>query len=254
MSTFTFILSFINNPNSIVRVNYLVDNYINENCNDKVAEVLKFEFQRKYENGTGTMDAMYNHEPESLISHYRNELKDYDSARKYLNLLYYFKIKNILDDLENSKYSYYDLNRNLYLDRLQNQLDHHRISIYEYLTSTQNLSNDNIFKLVIKNTDDFNDLDEELTKRYIDYIIAAVKKENESEAFLNLIEIFKTDYAVNKEEFEETYDNYSHVITTDIETLVAMKSQVGVDINIQSGKMNFYLDNESLEKLINESE
>lgn len=71
---------------------------------------------------------------------------------------------------------------------------------------------------------------------------------------MNLIEIFKTDYAINKEEFEETYDNYSHVIITDIESLVEMKSQVEVDINVQSGKMNFYLDNESLEKLINESE
>src|SRR5699024_9147567 len=51
-----YLLSFINDPISIVRAHYLVENYINENCNDKVAEVFKFEFQRKYENGT--MDAM----------------------------------------------------------------------------------------------------------------------------------------------------------------------------------------------------
>lgn len=119
---------------------------------------------------------MYNHELESLISHYKNDLKDYDSARKYLNLLYYFKIKNILNDLETSKYSYYDLNGNLDLDRLQIKLNHYQVSIYEHLIFTQNLSNDNIFKLFIKDTDGFNDLDEELTKRYIDYIIAAIKK------------------------------------------------------------------------------
>src|SRR5699024_7775643 len=157
-----YLLSFINDPISIVRAHYLVENYINENCNDKVAEVFKFEFQRKYENGT--MDAMYNHELESLISHYKNDLKDYNSARKYLNLLYYFKIKNILNDLETSKYSYYNLNGNLDLDRLQIKLNHHRVSIYEHLIFTQRLSNDNIFNLFIKDTEGFNDLYEELTK------------------------------------------------------------------------------------------
>ncbi|MGW7911594.1 hypothetical protein [Staphylococcus xylosus] len=124
----------------------------------------------------------------------------------------------------------------------------------EHLIFTQRLSNDNIFNLFIKDTEGFNDLYEELTKRYIDYIIAAVKKENEPETFMDLMELLKTNHTISKEEFEETYDNYSHVITTDIESLVEMKSQVEVDINVQSGKMNFYLDNESLEKLINESE
>jgi len=247
-----YLLSFINDPISIVRAHYLVENYINENCNDKVAEVFKFEFQRKYENGT--MNAMYNHELESLISHYKNDLKDYNSARKYLNLLYYFKIKNILNDLETSKYSYYDLNGNLDLDRLQIKLNHHRVSIYEHFIFTQRLSNDNIFNLFIKDTEGFNDLYEELTKRYIDYIIAAVKKENEPETFMGLMELLKTNHTISKEEFEETYNNNSHIITTDIESLIEMKSQIEVDINIESGKMNFYLDNDSLEKLINEIE
>ncbi|QHK51588.1 hypothetical protein E3S88_09240 [Staphylococcus aureus] len=36
---------------SLERAYYMVENYIDENCDDKVAEIYKFEFQRRYENG-----------------------------------------------------------------------------------------------------------------------------------------------------------------------------------------------------------
>ncbi|HCD3476958.1 TPA: DNA-binding protein, partial [Staphylococcus aureus] len=47
---------------SLERAYYLVENYIDENCDDKVAEIYKFEFQRKYDNGEFDFNHGYNFE------------------------------------------------------------------------------------------------------------------------------------------------------------------------------------------------
>lgn len=64
----------------------------------------------------------------------------------------------------------------------------------------------------------------------------------------------KSDYTLDKEEFEEEYDYYSNFITTNISTLKELDSQIEVEIDIRNGKINLFLDEDSLELLINKSD
>ena len=72
----------------MARAHYLAENYIDKNCEDKVAEIYKFEFQRKYENEELMFNFRYCPELYNLTLHYEREMQDYDNARKYLNIFY----------------------------------------------------------------------------------------------------------------------------------------------------------------------
>lgn len=248
-----YLLSFVNDSISVARAHYLAENYIDKNCEDKVAEIYKFEFQRRYENGELKINYRYCYELDSLIWHYERELKDYDNARKYLNIFYYLGFKNFLEDLINKKYSYYDEKGNLELDEIQNDLkgmiDSSRPSIYERLILNENLSNDAIFELFKKDTQKYNDLEDELVKKLTDYIVVIVKKENDANTLLELIEILKNGYTIDKEKFEDEDDYYSNFITTNIATLKELDSQIEVEVDIRNGKINFFLDDDSIETL-----
>ncbi|TYN96927.1 SAP domain-containing protein, partial [Staphylococcus aureus] len=93
---------------SLERAYYMVENYIDENCDDKVAEIYKFEFQRRYENGEFDFNDLYDFELNALIEHYTKKVKDYGNARKYSNIYLYLGLKGFLEKLMNDMYSYYD--------------------------------------------------------------------------------------------------------------------------------------------------
>ncbi|GEQ06568.1 DNA-binding protein [Staphylococcus gallinarum] len=235
----------------MARAHYLAENYIDKNCEDKVAEIYKFEIQRKYENGELALNCGYCYELDSLIWHYEREMQDYDNSRKYLNIFYYLGFKKFLGELMNKKYTYYNDRGNLELNEIQNDLksiiDSFRPRIYERLILIDNLSNEDIFEL-FKRTHTYNDLDYEL----INYIVVIVKKENDTNAILELVEMLKNGYTIDKEEFEDDY--YSNFVTTNIATLKELDSQIKVEVDIRNGNINFFLDDDRLETLINRSE
>ncbi|MCE5003457.1 SAP domain-containing protein [Staphylococcus pseudoxylosus] len=253
-----YLLSFVNDSISLARAYYIAENYIDKNCEDKVAEIYKFEFQRRYENEELKINYRYCYELDSLIWHYEKEMQDYDNARKYLNIFYYLGFKKFLEDLINTKYRYYDNRGNLELDEIQNDLkgmiDSYRPSIYERLILIENLSNETIFGLFKKDTQNYNYLEDELIKKLTDYIVAIVKKENDANTLLELAEILKNDYTIDKEEFEDEDDYYSNFVTTNIATLKELDSQIEVEVDIRNGKINFFLDDDSLETLIKRNE
>lgn len=247
-----YLLTFISDGISLHRAYHIAENYLDENCEDKVVGIYKYEFKREYKKediSTSNMIIL-----EGLVNHYLFNKKDYASARKYLNIMQYFQLKKMLDDLLSLKYTYYDDKGNFIPSQLEYKISPRKEGIYERLIFIQELSNKDIYELFKKDVENFNDLEDELTIRYINYIIAMIRKENESNAFIELIELLKSDYTLDKEEFEEIYDYNSSVITMDIKELVELKSQIEVEINIESGRINFFLDDDSLEELINEQE
>lgn len=233
---------------SVNRAYHLAENYISKDCNDKVAEIYKFELQNSLENSDDkqSRDLALT----DLIEHYNFQIKDYANARKFLNILYYFNLKDILDELQISLYSYYYDDGDLNHDRLISRIYSRFQNIYEGLVFAQNLTNKQIFELFKTDTEEYNDLDDIVTEKFINYIIAMAKRENESMVFLELVDTLKNGYTIDKEKFDDEDDYYSNFITTNIATLKELDSQIEIEVDIRNGKLNFFIDDNSLESLI----
>lgn len=158
----------------------------------------------------------------------------------------------------NKKYTYYDDEGNIQLDEIQDELKYlvgsNRKQIYERLILIENLSNDTIFELFKNDTKNYNNLEDKLIQKLINYIVVTTKKEDNANAFMELVEILKSGYTIDKDEFENEYDYYSNFITTNISTLKDMDSRIEVEIDLRNGKLNFFLDDDSLEELVNKGE
>lgn len=249
-----YLTSFIYNYKiSPERAYYVVENYIDENCNDKVAEIYKFEFQTKYDNGEFDFNHGYNFELNMLIEHYKRDVKDYDNARKYSNIYLYFGLRDFLKKLM-SNYSYYDSKGNIDLNEIQNDLNRFINSsasdMYERLIYNENLSNNIMFELFKKDTQDYSDLEEQLIEKFINYVVSNVKKEDWSNTLLELSKILENGYTIDKEEFKKEDDYLSKYIFTDIDYLKKLESKINVAIDIRSGEIHLVLDDDSLDKLI----
>ncbi|HDP2868302.1 DNA-binding protein, partial [Staphylococcus aureus] len=238
---------------SLERAYYLVENYIDENCDDKVAEIYKFEFQRKYDNGEFDFNHGYNFELNMLIDHYKRDVKDYDNARKYSNIYLYFGLRDFLKKLM-SNYSYYDSKGNIDLNEIQNDLNRFINSsasgMYERLIYNENLSNNIMFELFKKDTQDYSDLEEQLIEKFINYVVSNVKKESRSNTLIELSKILENGYTIDKEEFKKEDDYLSKYIFTDIDYLKKLESKINVAIDIRSGEIHLVLDDDSLDILI----
>ncbi|MBZ5367751.1 SAP domain-containing protein [Staphylococcus aureus] len=238
---------------SLERAYYLVENYIDENYDDKVAEIYKFEFQRKYDNGEFDFNHGYNFELNMLIDHYKTDVKDYDNARKYSNVYLYFGLRDFLKKLM-SNYSYYDSKGNIDLNEIQNDLNRFINSsasdLYERLIYNKNLSNNIIFELFKKDTQDYSDLEEQLIEKFINYVVSYVKKEGWSNTLLELSKMLENGYTIDKEEFKKEDEYLSRYIITDINYLKNLESKIGVAIDSRNGEIHLVLDDDSLDKLI----
>ncbi|ELG8227930.1 TPA: SAP domain-containing protein [Staphylococcus aureus] len=238
---------------SLERAYYLVENYIDENCDDKVAEIYKFEFQRKYDNGEFDFNHGYNFELNMLIDHYKTDVKDYDNARKYSNVYLYFGLRDFLKKLM-SNYSYYDSKGNIDLNEIQNDLNRFinssAFDLYERLIYNKNLSNNIIFELFKKDTQDYSDLEEQLIEKFINYVVSYVKKEGWSNTLLELSKMLENGYTIDKEEFKKEDEYLSRYIITDINYLKNLESKIGVAIDSRNGEIHLVLDDDSLDKLI----
>ncbi|MCQ1429167.1 SAP domain-containing protein [Staphylococcus aureus] len=239
---------------SLERAYYMVENYIDENCDDKVAEIYKFEFQRRYENGEFDFNDLYDFELNALIEHYTKKVKDYGNARKYSNIYLYLGLKGFLEKLMNDMYSYYDNNGDINLNKIQNALNsmiNHRASdIYERLIYNENLSNNIMIELFKKDTQDYSDLEEQLIEKFINHVVSYVKKESRSNTLIELSKMLEKGYTIDKEKFKKEDENLSRYIITDINYLKNLESKIGVAIDSRNGEIHLVLDDDSLDKLI----
>ncbi|HHV8922203.1 TPA: SAP domain-containing protein [Staphylococcus aureus] len=239
---------------SLERAYYMVENYIDENCDDKVAEIYKFEFQRRYENGEFDFNDLYDFELNALIEHYTKKVKDYGNARKYSNIYLYLGLKGFLEKLMNDMFSYYDNNGDINLNKIQNALNsmiNHRASdIYERLIYNENLSNNIMIELFKKDTQDYSDLEEQLIEKFINYVVSYVKKESRSNTLIELSKMLEKGYTIDKEKFKKEDEYLSRYIITDINYLKNLESKIGVAIDSRNGEIHLVLDDDSLDKLI----
>lgn len=224
-----YLTSFIYNYKiSPERAYYVVENYIDENCNDK---------------GELNFNYGYNLELEMLINHYKRDVKDYDNVRKYSNVYLYFGLRGFLEKLM-SDYSYYDDKGNLDLNEIQNDLNRFINSsasdMYEILIYNENLSNIIMFELFKKDTQDYSYLEEQLIKKFINYVASYVRKESRSNTLLERSKLLENGYTIDKEEFKEDEYKYKY-ITTDIDYLKKLESNINVAIDSRSGEIHLIL-------------
>ncbi|RIL88235.1 DNA-binding protein, partial [Staphylococcus cohnii] len=108
----------------------------------------------------------------------------------------------------------------------------------------------------------YDDLDEEIFKYVINYLIAYIKKEDDQEAFLKVTDLIKSEYLISKKErdvlkndLDEEYyiEKSSHrniqTIKTNINKLIKEDVNIEVEIDIDTGEIVWYLEEEDIKKL-----
>ncbi|HGO1698663.1 TPA: DNA-binding protein, partial [Staphylococcus aureus] len=140
------------------------------------------------------------------------------------------------------------------LNEIQNDLNRFINSsasdLYERLIYNKNLSNNIIFELFKKDTQDYSDLEEQLIEKFINYVVSYVKKEGWSNTLLELSKMLENGYTIDKEEFKKEDEYLSRYIITDINYLKNLESKIGVAIDSRNGEIHLVLDDDSLDKLI----
>lgn len=76
-----------------------------------------------------------------------------------------------------------------------------------------------------------------------------ITRVDETNDFLKLVDVLKEGYVLDEKEFEDDWDYSSYFITTDLATLKDLKSNILVQVDKRSGKIDFLLENDSLAKL-----
>ncbi|MBJ6308306.1 hypothetical protein JGU34_11635 [Staphylococcus aureus] len=95
-------------------------------------------------------------------------------------------------------------------------------------------------------------MEEQLIEKFINYVVSYVKKEGWINTLLEISKILENRYTIDKEEFKE--DEYkSKYITTDIDYLKKLESNINVAIDSRSGEIHLILDDDSLDVLIKKS-
>ncbi|MDT3888754.1 DNA-binding protein, partial [Staphylococcus aureus] len=113
----------------------------------------------------------------------------------------------------------------------------------------ENLSNIIMFELFKKDTQDYSYLEEQLIKKFINYVASYVRKESRSNTLLERSKLLENGYTIDKEEFKEDEYKYKY-ITTDIDYLKKLESNINVAIDSRSGEIHLILGDDSLDILI----
>lgn len=229
---------------------------------DKVVEIYKFEINRIYK--STPIDNKLINLYRGLSEYFKRYKNDNASARMYYNLAYYLQIKIILEDMRRPVSSAYDAYGKFSEEYLKRSLEptHFREAVYEQLMFIEGLSKKKIYDLFIQDVSNYYDLDEELFKYVINYLIAYIKKEDDQEAFSKVIDLIKTKYLIPKKErdafkydFDEEYyiEENTHrnrqTIKTNINKLIKEDVNIEVEIDIDTGEIIWYLEEEELKKL-----
>lgn len=247
---------------SLPQAHEIATNYIGDTNQDKVIEIYKFEINRIFK--TAPIDnkliTLYRH----LSEYFKRYKNDNESARMYYNLAYYLQINIILEDMRRPVSSAYDAYGKFSEEYLKSSLEptHFREEVYEQLIFIEGFSNEKIYDLFIQDVSDYYDLDEELFKYAIDYLIAYIKKEDDKEAFSKVIDLIKSKYLISKKErdpfkydldeeyyIEKDAHGQKKTIKTNINKLIKEDVNIEVEIDIGTGEIIWYLEEEELKKL-----
>lgn len=247
---------------SLPQAHEIATNYIGDTNQDKVIEIYKFEINRIFKSAPidNKLITLYRH----LSEYFKRCKNDNESARMYYNLAYYLQINIILEDMRRPVSSAYDAYGKFSEEYLKSSLEptHFREEVYEQLIFIEGFSNEKIYDLFIQDVSDYYDLDEELFKYVINYLIAYIKKEDDQEAFSKVIDLIKTKYLIPKKErdafkydFDEEYyiEENTHrnrqTIKTNINKLIKEDVNIEVEIDIDTGEIVWYIEEDEFKKL-----
>ncbi|HHB0440308.1 TPA: DNA-binding protein, partial [Staphylococcus aureus] len=173
-------------------------------------------------------------------------------------------INIILEDMRRPVSSAYDAYGKFSEEYLKSSLEpnYFREEVYEQLIFIEGFSNENIYDLFIQDVSYYYDLDKELFKYVIDYLIVYIKKEDDKEVFSKVIDLIKSKYLISKKErdpfkydLDEEYyiekDAHSQkkTIKTNINKLIKEDVNIEVEIDVGTGEIIWYLEEEELKKL-----
>ena len=139
---------------------------------------------------------------------------------------------------------------------------HFRETVYEQLIFIERLSKKKIYDLFIQDVSNYYDLDEEIFKYVINYLIAYIKKEDDQEALSKVIDLIKSENLIPKKErdtfkydFDEDYyieenaNRNRQTIKTNINKLIKEDVNIEVEIDIDTGEIVWYIEEDELKKL-----
>lgn len=260
-----YIPDFVNTTISLPRAHKIAETYLSSSSEDKVIDVYNYEIERLYKLNPYHYDLQRTYE--ALGNYYFIQKNDNENARLNYHLSYSININKPLEDLKSSPHFYYDLEGNFEKDRLKNDLSSYfqMREIYNQLIFIDELSNERIHNLFVEDTSNYYPLDEELSKKLIDYLIAAIKKDNENEqlSLAKIIEFIEVNGIVDKKEVEEHYnyinnldypeevekeDNFT--FKTSLNKLIDKNLDVEVEIDINTGELFLFLEENDVKDLV----
>ncbi|MDU9418926.1 SAP domain-containing protein [Staphylococcus lloydii] len=247
---------------SLPQAHEIATNQIGDTHLDKVVEIYKFEINRIYKSTPidNKLITLYR----GLSEYFKRYKNDNDSARMYYNLAYYLQIKITLENMESPMSSAYDVYGKFSEERFKSNLEpiHFREAIYEQLIFIEGLSNEHIYDLFTQDVSHYYDLDKKIFKYVIDYLIAYLKKEDDKEAFSKIIDLIKSEYLIPKKERdafkyyldedyyrEENAHRNRQTIKTNINKLIKEDVNIEVEIDIDTGEIVWYIEEDELKKL-----
>lgn len=260
-----YIIHFENTTIKLPFAHQIAKEFISEFSEDKVIDIYNYEIKRLYELNPYDYDLERNYE--AIGNYYNKHKRDNENARKYYHLSYFIDINKTLEDLKYSPYIYYDSEGNFEKNRLKNLLSpyYYIREIYDQLIFIDELSNEKIHKLFMKDVHSCYSLDEELSKKLIDYLISVIKKDNENEQLSldTLIEFIEDNGIIDKKEIEErnNYINdleYSEedevedevTFKTSLKKLIDRNLNVEVEVDINTGELFLFLEENDVKSLV----
>lgn len=236
------------------RAYYIANRYLNEDVEDKIESIYKFEIDRLFNKEGDNPDLTIM----SLIGYYENTKKDLYNTRKFTNILFYIRLEELINDLKNiDRYS-------LFYDSANNSLDNERISdrlksfikiidtkIYEHLVFNKNLSIGKLFELFKNDINEFINYynwDESLFYYYVELIEASTKKENEGFCYSKLLNWLDKYYTPELDDLEFDYygdwedTEEDHYISLTFDELLEIKDDITFSVDKEDGEIIPYLN------------
>ena len=264
-----YIIHFENTTIKLPLAHQIAKDCISDFSEDKVIDIYNYEIERLYE--LNPYDYDLDRHYEAIGNYYYRNKSDNENARKYYHLSYSIDINKTLEDLKSDSYFYYDSEGNFEKDRLKRKLTsysyYEMFEIYNQLILIDELSNERIHDLFIEDTSNYYPLDEKLSKKLIDYLIAVTKKdiENEQLFLAKIIEFIENNGIIDKKEVEEHINyinNLEYSEDDEVEDEVTFKISlnklidknldVEVEIDIDTGELFLFLGENDVKALTEE--
>lgn len=243
----TYLLEFTSNMHlTPTKAYYIARNYINNDSEDKVIEIYKFEIHRLINTKFETADfAIWR-----LIDYYKNKKRDYNNARKYSNILYYKNLEKFINDLRKGLYDDYEngaFDEERIEEKLHVDVNHLDSDIYEYLVIDENLSVNQLFELFkndiskIIDSDIWNDT---LFYYFVELIKRSIIATGQSSVYSKILDWINTNHTPKIDEYEYHYEeNINLESENDMDNALENCISLNIDELLEiKDDITFYID------------